>query len=119
MCRSPLRADRSGFRTDGNPYRHCLTGHVRSGVEEGRPNRIGRPRCDRPPPDAKNSVRANVFRVAPAGSTDRCNTFGELLSWGLIEQGLSRPFIKLPCYCAQLGLAMPGEIRAARKILAQ
>src|ERR1700730_6695675 len=31
-----------------------------------------------------------------AGSTDRCNTFGELLSWGLIEQGLSRPFIKLP-----------------------
>src|ERR1700730_9225221 len=57
--------------------------------------------------------------VLAAGSTDRCNTFGELLSWGLIEQGLSRPFIKLPSYCAQLGLAMPGEIRAARKILAQ
>jgi hypothetical protein len=26
-----------------------------------------------------------------AGSTDRRNTFCELLSWGLIEQGLSRP----------------------------
>jgi hypothetical protein len=25
-----------------------------------------------------------------AGSTDRRNTFGELLGWGLIEQGLSR-----------------------------
>src|SRR5260370_40034267 len=32
-----------------------------------------------------------------AGSTDRCNTFCELLSWGLIEQGLSRSFIELPC----------------------
>src|ERR1700676_3704841 len=31
-----------------------------------------------------------------AGSTDRCNTFCELLSWGLIEQGLSRSFIEPP-----------------------
>jgi hypothetical protein len=43
-----------------------------------------------------------------AGSTDRCNTFCELLSWSLIEQGLSRSFIELPCDCAELGLAMHG-----------
>jgi len=54
-----------------------------------------------------------------AGSTDRRNTFCELLSWGLIEQGLSRPFIELPCDCAELGLAMQGQIGATRKILAQ
>jgi hypothetical protein len=41
-----------------------------------------------------------------AGSTDRCNTFCELLSWGLIEQGLSGSFVELPCYRAELGLAM-------------
>jgi hypothetical protein len=44
--------------------------------------------------------------LCAAGSTDRCNTFRELLSWGLIEQGLSGPFIELPCYCAEFGLAM-------------
>jgi hypothetical protein len=54
-----------------------------------------------------------------AGSTDRCNTFRELLSWGLTEQGLSRPFIELPCDRAELGLAMQGQIGATRKILAQ
>ena len=54
-----------------------------------------------------------------AGSTDRCNTFCELLSWGLIEQGLSRPFIELPCDRAEAGLAMQGQIGATRKILAQ
>jgi hypothetical protein len=54
-----------------------------------------------------------------AGSTDRCNTFCELLSWGLIEQGLSGPFVELPCDCAELGLAMQGQISATRKILAQ
>src|SRR5258707_4535454 len=32
-----------------------------------------------------------------ASSTDRCNTFCELLSRRLIEQGLSRPFVELPC----------------------
>src|SRR6202040_2482381 len=53
------------------------------------------------------------------GSTDRCNTFCELLSWGLIEQGLSRPFIELPCDRAEPGLAMQGQIGATRKILAQ
>jgi hypothetical protein len=54
-----------------------------------------------------------------AGSTDRCNTFRELLSWGLIEQGLSRPFIELPCDRAELGLAMQGQIGATPKIPAQ
>ena len=54
-----------------------------------------------------------------AGSTDRRNTFCKLLSWGLIEQGLSWPFIELPCDCAELGLAMQGQIGATRKILAQ
>ena len=54
-----------------------------------------------------------------AGSTDRCNTFCELLSWGLIEQGLSGSFIELPCDCAELGLAMQGQVSATRKILAQ
>src|SRR5450631_1878847 len=43
--------------------------------------------------------------LVAAGSTDRCNTFRKLLSWGLIEQGLSGSFIELPCDCAELGLA--------------
>jgi hypothetical protein len=30
----------------------------------------------------------------------------ELAFWGLIEQGLSGPFIELPCYRAEFGLAM-------------
>jgi hypothetical protein len=57
--------------------------------------------------------------LVAAGSTDRRNTFCELLSWGLIEQGLSRPFIELPCDRAELGLAVQGQIGATRKILAQ
>ncbi len=58
-------------------------------------------------------------RFAAASSTDRCNTFCELLSRRLIEQGLSRPFIELPCDGAELGLAVQGQIGAPRKILAQ
>src|SRR4029077_16571983 len=54
-----------------------------------------------------------------ASSTDRCNTFCELLSRRLIEQGLSRPFVELPCDGAELGLAVQGQISAARKVLAQ
>src|SRR5260370_14796600 len=54
-----------------------------------------------------------------AGSTGRCNTFRELVCWGLIEQGLSGPFIELPCYRAEFGLAMEGQIGAARQVLAQ
>jgi hypothetical protein len=38
--------------------------------------------------------------LCAAGSTDRCNTFRELVCWGLIEQGLSGPFIEPPCYRA-------------------
>jgi hypothetical protein len=41
-----------------------------------------------------NSRRCRTTPACPgcaAGSTDRRNTFCELLSWGLIEQGLSRP----------------------------
>ena len=57
--------------------------------------------------------------LCPAGSTDRRNTFCELLSWGLIEQGLSRPFIELPCDRAKLGLAIQGQIGATWKVLAQ
>jgi hypothetical protein len=56
----------------------------------------------------KNSVRQrkeSFSTQSAAGSTDRRNTFCELLSWGLIEQGLSRPFIELPCDRAELGLA--------------
>jgi hypothetical protein len=44
--------------------------------------------------------------LCAAGSTDRCNTFRELVCSGLIEQGLSGPFIELPCYRAEFGLAM-------------
>src|SRR6187399_3195827 len=58
-------------------------------------------------------------RLLTASSTDRCNTFCELLSRRLIEQGLSRPFIELPCDGTELGLAVQGQIGAARKILAQ
>ena len=47
-------------------------------------------------------------------STDRCNTFSELLSRRLIEQGLSGPFIELPCDGTELGLAVQGQISAAR-----
>jgi hypothetical protein len=54
-----------------------------------------------------------------ASSTDRCNTFCELLSRRLIEQGLSRPFIELPCDGTELGLAVQGQIGTTRKILAQ
>jgi hypothetical protein len=54
-----------------------------------------------------------------ASSTDRCNTFSELLSRRLIEQGLSRPFIELPCDGTELGLTVQGQIGATRKILAQ
>ena len=57
--------------------------------------------------------------LCAASSTDRCNTFCELLSRRLIEQGLSRPFIELPCDSTELGLAVQGQIGATRKILAQ
>jgi hypothetical protein len=52
-------------------------------------------------------------------STDRCNTFCEFLSRRLIEQGLSRPFVEFSCDSTELGLAVQGQIGAARKILAQ
>jgi alkanesulfonate monooxygenase SsuD/methylene tetrahydromethanopterin reductase-like flavin-dependent oxidoreductase (luciferase family) len=61
--------------------------------------------------------KANALLVA--SSTDRCNTFCELLSRRLIEQGLSRPFIELLCDGTELGLAVQRQIGAARKILAQ
>jgi hypothetical protein len=57
--------------------------------------------------------------LCAASSTDRCNTFCELLSRRLIEQGLSRPFIELPCDGTELGLTVQGQIGATRKILAQ
>ena len=39
-------------------------------------------------------------------STDRCNTLCELLSWGLILQGLSRSLVQLSCYGAEFCLGM-------------
>src|SRR6476620_12629014 len=57
--------------------------------------------------------------LCAASSTDRCNTFCELLSRRLIEQGLSRPFIELPCNGTELRLTVQGQIGATRKILAQ
>jgi hypothetical protein len=54
-----------------------------------------------------------------ASSTDRCNTFGELLSSGLIEQGFSRPLIEPSRDGTELGLAMQGQIGAPREILAE
>ena len=38
-----------------------------------------------------------------------CDTFCELLA-GVLEQGLSRPFIELPCDITELGLAMQGQM---------
>src|SRR3981189_3017804 len=64
----------------------------------------------------RHSVERPLF---PASSTDRCNTFCELLSRCLIEQGLSRPFIELPCDSTELGLAVQGQLGHTRKILAQ
>jgi hypothetical protein len=40
-------------------------------------------------------VFCSNVRFAPAVSTGRGNTFRELFCWGLIEQGLSGPFIEL------------------------
>jgi hypothetical protein len=60
-------------------------------------------------------ITAKLTRQCPvwvAGSIDRRNTFCELLSGGLIEKGLSRPFIELPCDRAELALAMQGQIGA-------
>src|SRR6266850_3044415 len=69
---------------------------------------------------AGNSNTALAERpLCAASSTDRCNTFCELLSRRLIEQGLSRPFVELPCDGTELGLAVQGQIGATRKILAQ
>jgi len=62
---------------------------------------------------------ATVANDRAAGSTDRCNTFCELLSRRLIEQGLSRPFIELSCDGTELGLAVQGQIGATWKILAE
>lgn len=48
-----------------------------------------------------------LFRLESlAGSTDRCNTLGELLRWRLIEQGLSRTLVELPGDSIELGLAV-------------
>ena len=56
-----------------------------------------------------------VGRVQPNAATHSAN----FLSRRLIEQGLSRPFIELPCDGTELGLAVQGQIGATRKILAQ
>ena len=65
-------------------------------------------------------VRANIDRLLlAAGSTDRCNTFCELLSRRLIEQGLARPFIELSSDSTELSLAVQGQIGATWKILTQ
>jgi hypothetical protein len=77
-----------------------------AGVARGR-----RPSCQKADTDGTSA--------SAAGSTGRCNTFRELVCWGLIEQGLSGPFIELPCYSAEFGLAMQRQIGATRKILAQ
>src|SRR6476646_6936335 len=65
------------------------------------------------------SLRRRICSLSGASSTDRCNTFCELLSRRLIEQGLSRPFIELPCDGTALRLTVQGQIGATRKILAQ
>lgn len=53
-------------------------------------------------------------RVQPIAATHSGN-----FSAGVIEQGLSRPFIELPCDGTELGLAEQGQIGAKGKILAQ
>jgi hypothetical protein len=73
-----------------------------------------------PPFDPSHYLSSSAIRpLSEVGSTDRRNTFCKLLSWGLIEQGLSGPFVELPCDRAELGLAVQGQIGATRKILAQ
>src|SRR4030081_1994689 len=70
-------------------------------------------------PSRRCQAISTARQLCAASSTDRCNTFCELLSRCLIEQGLSRPFIELPCDSTELGLAVQGQIGATRKILAQ
>lgn len=71
------------------------------------------------PPDSGHRPAPTRRPLSAASSTDRCNTFCELLSRRLTEQGLSRPFVELPRDGTELGLAVQGQIGAPRKILAQ
>ncbi len=57
--------------------------------------------------------------VSAVNSTDRCNTFGKPLSRRLIKQGFPWSLVELPCNGAELGLAVQGQIRTTRQILAQ
>jgi len=67
----------------------------------------------------RGSNLAHERPLCAASSTDRCNTFCELLSRRLIEQGLSRPFIELACDSTELSLTVQGQVGTTRKILAQ
>ena len=56
-----------------------------------------------------------VARVRDKATGD----YFEVIEFRLIEQGLSRPFIELPCDDTELGLTMQGQISVTWKILAQ
>jgi hypothetical protein len=58
-------------------------------------------------------------QLVAVGSTDRCNTLGERLGWGSIEQGFSWPFVELSGDGAELGLALQGQVGPVRQVLSQ
>src|SRR6266481_845519 len=67
----------------------------------------------------KSSMRANVFRFGPAGSTGRRNTGVKSLCWGFELQGLTWSFVQLTSHFVQIGLRMHRQVGALWKVLSQ
>src|SRR5260370_41082675 len=67
----------------------------------------------------KTSMRANIFRFGPAGSTGRRNTGVKSLCWGFKLQGLTWSFIWLTSHFVQIGLRLHRQVGALREVLAQ
>src|SRR6202047_5086442 len=68
---------------------------------------------------AKYSLRAYVFRSAPAGSTGRRNTGVKSLCWGFKLQGLTWSFVELTSQFVQIGLRAHRQVGALREVLSQ
>jgi hypothetical protein len=56
--------------------------------------------------------------LSTVGSIDRRNTLCKSFGWRLIKQGLSWTLVELPSDCTEFGLAVHGQVGAAREILA-
>src|SRR5712691_6328844 len=76
-------------------------------------------RCPLGGQNRKSSMRANVFRCSPAGSTGRRNTGVKSLCWGFKLQGLTWSFVELTSHFVQIGLRVQRQVGALRKVLSQ